>query len=302
MVPCLHRFNAMGCPCELRLFAPTDKDCSHAIGACVEEIRRFETKYSRYREDSVTTAINRAAGVEPTCIDEETASILKYAEVCYEQSNGAFDVTSGVFRQVWHAGRQALPSQEEIDACLSKVGWDKVQRSDGRVYLSVPGMELDFGGVVKEYAADAAALLARQRGIRHGLINLGGDICIVGPQPSGEPWPIGIVHPLKTISPIATVSLLEGALATSGGYERFMEIEGRRYSHLIDPRTGWPIDGLLSVSVVADQAVVAGSIASVASLQQQGDGLRWLERCDTPYLAIDSTLSCHGHLVDRVAT
>ncbi len=292
----------MGCPCELRLYAPTEEDCSHAIRECVEEIRRFERKYSRYSEDSVTTAINRAAGVEPTCIDEETASLLKYAAVCYEQSNGAFDITSGVFRRVWHRGRQTLPSHGEIDACLIKVGWDKVQHSDGKVYLSVPGMELDFGGVVKEYAADATAVLAKQLGVRHGLINLGGDICIVGPQASDEPWPIGIVHPQKTNSPIATVWLLEGALATSGGYERFMEIEGRRYSHLIDPRTGWPIDGLLSVSVVAAQAVVAGSIASVALLQQQGNGLEWLERCDTPYLAIDSELSCHGHLVDRVTT
>ena len=279
-----------------------EEDCSHAIRECVEEIRRFERKYSRYREDSVTTAINRAAGVEPTCIDEETASLLKYAAVCYEQSNGAFDITSGVFRRVWHRGRQTLPSHGEIHACLTKVGWDKVQHSDGKVYLSVPGMELDFGGVVKEYAADAAAVLARRLGIRHGLINLGGDICIVGPQASDEPWPIGIVHPLKTNSPIATVWLLEGALATSGGYERFMEIEGRRYNHLIDPRTGWPIDGLLSVSVVAAQAIVAGSIASVALLQQQENGLKWLERCDTPYLAIDSELSCHGHLVDRVTT
>ena len=246
----------------------------------------------------MTTAINSAAGIEPTCIDEETASLLEYADVCYEQSNGAFDITSGVFRRVWHVGRQTLPSQEEIEACMTKVGWDKVQHSGGRVCLSVPGMELDFGGIVKEYAADAAAVLAKQLGIRHGLINLGGDICIVGSQPSGEPWPIGIVHPLKTNSPIATVSLLEGALATSGGYERFLEIEGRQYSHLIDPRSGWPIDGLLSVSVVADQAVVAGSIASVALLQQKGNGLGWLERCDTPYLAVDSELSCHGHLAD----
>ncbi|MDE0364501.1 MAG: FAD:protein FMN transferase [Gammaproteobacteria bacterium] len=291
----------MGCPCELRLYAPTNEDCSHAVRECVEEIGRFESKFSRYRADSVTTAINRASGVAPTCIDEETTSILKYAEVCYEQSNGAFDITSGVFRRVWHVGRKTLPSQGEIDACLTRVGWDKVEHSDGKIYLSVPGMELDFGGVVKEYAADAAAILAKQLGIRHGLVNLGGDICIFGSQPSGEPWPIGIVHPLKANSPIATVSLLEGSLATSGGYERFMEIEGRRYSHLIDPRTGWPIDGLLSVSVVADQAIVAGSIASVALLQQQGDGLEWLERCDTPYLAVDSKLACHGHLVGRRA-
>ena len=299
MIPCLHQFNAMGCPCELRLFAPTDENCSHAVSLCVGEIRRFERKYSRYREDSVTAAINRASGVGPICVDQETASILKYAEVCYEQSNGAFDITSGVFRHVWHSGRKTLPAQREIDACLARVGWDKVQHSEGQIYLPVPGMELDFGGVVKEYAADAAAVLAKKLGIRHGLINLGGDICIVGPQVSHEPWPIGIVHPTELNAAIATVLLLEGALATSGGYERFVEIEGRRYSHLIDPRTGWPIDGLLSVSVVASQAIVAGSIASVALLQEQSEGLKWLERCGTPYLAIDAQFCCYGNLPDE---
>ena len=268
------------------------------VRECVEEIKRFERKYSRYRENSVTTTINRSAGVESTCIDEETASILKYAEVCYEQSDGAFDITSGVFRHVWYSGRKTLPSQREIDACLAKVGWDKVQYSKGQIYLPMPGMEVDFGGIVKEYAADAAAVQAKKLGIRHGLINLGGDICIVGPQTNDEPWPIGIVHPTKTNSPIATVMLLEGALATSGGYERFVEIEGQRYSHLIDPGTGWPIEGLLSVSVGASQAVVAGSIASVALLQEKTDGLEWLGRCGAPYLAIDTQLSCYGQLAD----
>ena len=123
--------------------------------------------------------------------------------------------------------------------------------------------------------------------MRHGLINLGGDIRIVGPQADGRPWPIGIVHPLRTDAAIATLSLAEGAVTTSGGYERFVEIEGRRYGHLIDPRNGWPADGLLSVSVVASQAVVAGSIATVALLQPPAEGLDWLERCRAPYLAVD---------------
>ena len=285
----------MGCPCELRFHADTEATFIRAVAQCLQEVRRFERKYSRHRPDSVAAAINRAAGAASLPIDRETAAILKYAAVCHEQSNGLFDITSGVLRHVWHPGRTTLPSQRELDAWVAKVGWDKVQCSEQQVYLPVPGMELDFGGVVKEYAADAVAVLARRVGIRHGLINLGGDICIVGPQASGEPWPIGIVHPLHTDSAIATLSLGEGAVATSGGYERFVEIEGRRYGHLIDPRTGWPVEGLLSVSVVASQAIVAGSIASVALLQEPTGGLDWLERCGAPYLAIDSQLRCHGH-------
>ena len=288
----------MGCPCELRFHADTKRVFARAAEQCLREIRRFEKKYSRYRPDSVTSSINRSAGRAPVSIDAETAALLGYAAVCYEQSEGLFDITSGVFRRVWHRRRTTLPKQTELDVCLEKAGWDKVQYSDKQVYLPLAGMELDFGGVVKEYAADAAAIIAGKTGIRHGLVNLGGDIRIVGPQPDGRPWPIGIVHPLKTDSAIATVSLMEGALTTSGGYERFVEIGGKRYSHLIDPRTGWPVEGLLSVSVAAGQAVVAGSIASIALLQRPDAGLGWLERCGVPYLAVDARLSCHGHLLN----
>ena len=286
----------MGCPCELRFCADTREAFSRAVEPCMREIRRFEAKYSRYRPESVASAINRAAGVRPVLIDDETASILGYAAVCHEQSDGRFDITSGAWRHVWHRERTTLPSQRELDACAAKVGWEKVRLTERAVYLPLPGMELDFGGVVKEYAADAAAMVAGRAGIRHGLVNLGGDIRIVGPQPDGRPWPIGIVHPRHPEAAIATLSLADGAVTTSGGYERFVEIEGRRYSHLIDPRTGWPVEGLLSVSVVASQAIVAGSVATVALLQSPGDGLDWLERCGAPYLAVDPQLGCHGHL------
>lgn len=286
----------MGCPCELRFHAGTAARFARAVRRCVREVRRFDRKYSRYRADSVVSAINRAAGRAAVAIDRETAALLRYAGVCHEQSAGAFDITTGVFRHVWHPGRTTLPGAAELQAGLARVGWHKVELSADRVYLPVPGMELDFGGVVKEYAADAAAVVARQAGIRHGLINLGGDIRVVGPQPDGTPWPIGVVHPLQTGRAIASLSLPEGAMATSGGYERYLEIDGRRYGHLIDPRTGWPVQGLLSVSVIAGQAVVAGSIASAALLQPVAAALRWLERSGAPYLAVDPGLALHGHL------
>lgn len=286
----------MGCPCELRFHADSKSAFDRTARMCVAEIRRFERKFSRYRPDSVTSAINRAAGLAPVRIDTETAAILKYAAVCHEQSGGLFDMTSGVFRRVWHRKRIVLPTQSELDDCLALVGWKNVVLEENQIYLPRRGMELDFGGVVKEYAADAAAIVARQAGIRHGLVNLGGDICVVRPQPGGDPWRIGIVHPVNTDSALATVSLNDGALTTSGSYERYVEIQGTRYSHLIDPRSGWPVEGLLSVSVAASQAVVAGSVASIALLKPPDDGLNWLERCGVPYLAIDAQLNCYGHL------
>lgn len=288
----------MGCPCELRFHADSKPAFDRAAARCVAEIRRFELKFSRYRPDSVTSAINRAAGVAPVGIDAETAAILNYAAVCHEQSGGLFDITSGVFRRIWNRERTAVPTQSEMDAYLGQVGWDKVLWSEEQIYLPIPGMELDFGGVVKEYAADAAAIVTRRAGIRHGLVNLGGDICVVGPQPGGDPWRIGIAHPVKADSALATVSLTGGALTTSGSYERYVEIEDRQYSHLIDPHTGWPVEGLLSASVAAPQAIVAGSVASIALLQPPDNGLNWLKRCDLPYLAIDSRMNCYGHLFE----
>lgn len=289
----------MGCPCELRFHAGTKRAFARAARKCVAEVRRFERKYSRYRPDSVTSKINRAAGVAPVRIDAETAAILKYATVCHEQSGGLFDMTSGVFRRVWHRKRTVLPTQSELDDCLALVGWEKVEHFENHTYLPIDGMELDFGGVVKEYAADAAAITARQAGICHGLINLGGDICIVGPQPGGDPWRVCIVHPVNIDSAIATVSLTDGALTTSGNYERYVEIEGARYSHLIDPRTGWPVQGLLSVSVAAAQAIVAGSISSIALLHAASEGLDWLERCGSTFLAVDAQMNCYGYLLDK---
>lgn len=290
-------FHAMGCPCELRFYARSRQNAEQIANSCIQEAKRFEQKYSRYRADSVTTCINQSAGKTPVTIDEETRAILHYAGVCYEQSEGLFDITSGVLRRVWNRERRFLPLETEIQECLGLIGWTKVEITADTAYLPIQGMELDFGGVVKEYAADTLSILARSHSIEHGLVNLGGDIAIIGPQVDDKPWSIGIVHPIEVETPIAVIRLWHGALATSGGYERYFDIGGKQFSHLINPKTGWPVDSLLSVSVAADKAVVAGSISSIALLRGTSDGLAWLKSSGSAYLAVDSELQCHGHLV-----
>jgi thiamine biosynthesis lipoprotein len=268
-----------------------------AADHCIAEARRFEAKYSRYTQDSVTTRINTSAGKAAIVIDFETCAILQYAAVCYEQSDGLFDITSGVLRRVWNKSRTTLPTDADLIACTDLIGWDKVKLDEGSVQLPVEGMEIDFGGVVKEYAADALSVLARSQGIRHGLVNLGGDISIIGPNMNETgAWPIGIVHPTKPDAAIAVIPLIGGAIATSGGYERYFEIKGKRYSHLINPRTGWPVDSLLSVSVAAGSALVSGSISTIALLKGQAEGISWLEQCESTYFAIDRDLQFHGNL------
>ena len=286
----------MGCPCEIRLF---DKEYRrlHTISRQLEhEARRFEHRYSRYRADSIISKINNSAGQAAVAIDQETSAIMQYSAVCYVQSNGAFDITSGVLGKLWNRNMQELPSDSDIKNCLDQVGWEKVELEEDSIRLTVTGMELDLGGVVKEYAADAMANMAREHEIEHGYINLGGDVSLVGPQPNGSPWPIGISNPNNPARPIATLMLDSGAVSTSGGYERYTEVAGKKYSHLINPKTGWPVDSLVSVSVAAPQAVVAGSLTSIALLHGAEGGIEFLERCGVPYFAIDQQGQYHGPL------
>ncbi len=142
-------FNAMGCPCEIRLQGADFEQLKAAADHCIAEARRFETKYSRYTRDSVTTCINTSAGKAATVIDFETYAILQYAAVCYEQSDGLFDITSGVLRRVWNKSRVTLPTPAELNACTDLIGWDKVELDEDSVRLPVEGMEIDFGGVTR---------------------------------------------------------------------------------------------------------------------------------------------------------
>jgi thiamine biosynthesis lipoprotein len=156
-------------------------------------------------------------------------------------------------------------------------------------------MELDWGGFVKEYAADRVAELCRSRGLARGLVDLGGDLAVVGPHPDGSAWQVGIRDPRRPERAIARLSLRGGAVATSGDYERFMIVDGRRYSHLLDPRTGWPVESLASASVAADHCLVAGTASSVALLRG-ASGSDWLRELGLPHLTVDATGQLGGTL------
>jgi thiamine biosynthesis lipoprotein len=282
-----YSFPALGTVCEFHLHASDEAAADRAARAAETEVFRIERRYSRYHEDSVLSAINRVAESGGTIeVDEETAGLLDYARSCHRMSGGLFDITSGVLRAAWPFTDGRMPTQELIDALLPRIGFDKLEWRPSRLTFSRPGMALDFGGIGKEYAADRAAAACVASGIRHGLVDLGGDIHVIGPRPGGEPWRIGIRDPRQPGATIATVSLGGGGLATSGDYERFIEIDGRRYGHILDPRTGWPIRGLSSVSVVADRCLVAGSVATIAMLKGR-DGVAWLESLGVAHLWID---------------
>lgn len=286
-------FEAMSCSNELRFHAPDEKTASDVARAAIAEVRRIEQRYSRYRDDSVTTTINRAAGSDPLEMDEESAALLDYADNCYRQSFGLFDITSGVLRRAWNFREKRLPAEEEIEALLPLVGWEKVIWENPRLHLPLPGMQLDFGGIGKEYAADRAAATCLEMGCAHGFANLGGDLCVWGPQPDGSPWRVGIRHPDDGERMLARLPVYSGGLATSGDYARCLEIAGRRYAHLLDPRTGWPVEGLRSVTVQAPNCMLAGSLSTIAMLKG-ADGLAWLCETGLPFLAVEGNGNIHS--------
>jgi thiamine biosynthesis lipoprotein len=286
--PKLHRFRfkAMACENEIQLYAEDARAASAMARKAMAEVLRIEAKYSRYRDDSVVGRINAAAGREPLLIDDETAGLLGYADAVYQQSSGRFDITSGVLRRAWNFKEARLPDPAKLADAVALIGWDRVEREGHRIRLPQAGMEIDFGGFGKEYAVDRAADLCLASGWQHGLINLGGDLRILGPQADGRPWQIGIVDPRQPDRAIATSALSGGAMATSGDYERYIEVDGRRYCHILEPRTGYSVRAWQSVTAVAGRCLVAGSITTIAMLMGAEEGEEWLRKSGAPFFAV----------------
>ncbi len=291
-----HRFRAMGGLCRLRFDCDGGAVARAVVVAVEAEVQRLEKKYSRYLPDSLTSQINAAAGSAPVAIDEETAGLLGFAQTLWQESGGLFDLTAGVLRRAWDFKSGQLPAQSNIDELLPRVGWHRVVWDRESIRLPLPGMEIDFGGCVKEYASDCAAAVLARNGIERGLVDLAGDMAVVGAGSVAEPWSVGISHPRRQGAAIAHISLTEGGLASSGDYERCVMIEGKRYGHILNPLTGWPVQGLVAVSLTARQCLVAGGSATIAMLKPEVEALAWLTELGLAWFAVDSTLTCHGEL------
>lgn len=292
----------MGSPCEVRIVSHDKQYATRILTLAVQEVNRLNDKYSRYKTDSVTSLINQSAGCDKVfTLDDETSAIINYANVCFHQSDGLFDITSGVLRKAWNfkAGSMTTthPSQTYLDELLDRVGWQKVYHQDKQFALPKKGMEIDFGGIVKEYAADAVASLCQQHGVSSGLVDLGGDIRVIGPYPEDDYWVIHIQDPRKEKASVKKLHIKHGGVATSGVYERFVELDGKRYSHLLNPATGWPVEDCpASLTILADQCLVAGSITTIAMLKGK-DCAAWLqENIDLPFWCYLE----NGHLLTNV--
>ena len=282
-----HTFTAMASPCAV-VIGDLDARTAAAIAlSCENEVRRIEQKFSRYLADSVVSAINRAARRGGDIdVDAETMHLCRFADSLHQASDGAFDLTSGVLRHAWRFDRAELPSPASIDDLRERVGWSKITLGERSLRFNRPGMEVDFGGIGKEYAADRAAAVARGAGARSGFVELGGDLAVFGPQPTGEPWRIGIRHPRRDGATIASIEISHGGLATSGDYERFIIVDGQRYCHILDPRTGYPARGWQSITVLAPICIAAGAMATIAMVKA-AQAIDWLSHQKVGFLAVD---------------
>jgi len=286
----------MGCPCEIGLYSQSRDQARSAFRAAEKEVRRLDRKYSHYRGDSYLSKINhQAASPDGIEVDDETAGLLDYAEVQYQSSEGLFDITAGALSAIWDR-INVLPQKHLLAVALSRTGWHQVCW-DGKTLRMPAGMKIDPGGLVKEYAADRAALELKTRGIRSAFVDLGGDLHFLGPHPDGRPWQTGIRNPNGEANAVATIEVCSGGLASSGDYERYSKIGDKQYGHIINPKTGWPAnahgDALLSASALAPSCLLAGSITTLALLAGSDAGLSFLEDSGVPWLAVrpDSRIS-----------
>jgi thiamine biosynthesis lipoprotein len=267
-------FNAMASPCEVLIQTQDKRIVEQVARAVSHEVWRIEDKYSRYDNRSFCSAINNSEG-KKIAIDEETYLLLNFAEQCYQLSDGLFDISSGVLRQVWSfAGQsgecQHFPSSTDVSKVLSNVGWQRVAYNQHSISLP-QNMELDFGGIGKEYAVDRGILLAKAITDVPILVNLGGDLAVTGPRLNNQAWQVAIEHPDSDAlgqQQDMIVALNQGALATSGDARRYIIKGGVRYGHVLNAKTGWPIiHAPRSITTVAPQCIQAGILATLALLQ-----------------------------------
>jgi thiamine biosynthesis lipoprotein len=282
------RFRAMGGPCEVLVETERESVARALTASAGECAARIERKFSRYRKDNIVARINGARGA-PVEVDDETANLIDFADLVHRLSNGAFDITSGVLRRAWtFDGGARVPSAAELERLLPLVGWSKA-RWLRPVLTLLPAMQIDFGGIGKEYAVDQAAQLLARISDAPALVNFGGDLAATRSREANRPWRVGIEDVSVTGQRRAArlIELQAGALATSGDSHRFVTANGERLPHILDPRSGYPVRGApRSVTVAAPTCTNAGMLTTLAMLHGpraeeflQAEGARhWIQR------------------------
>jgi thiamine biosynthesis lipoprotein len=276
-------FRAMATQCEVQYSAPGGDAQAAAFEKEAEGwVHAFEAKYSRFQPGSIVSRINDAAGREWVEIDAETEALLKMCDTLHFMTRGILDPSALPLIRIWNwkADPPVVPGPEAIREALGLTGWAKVRREPGRVFLAQKGMALDFGGFGKEYAVDMVSMLAGEHGIADSLVDFGHDIRASGAPPGRPAWHVGLEDPKKPGTIWASVALNRRSIASSGDSIRSFTAGGRRYGHIIDPRTGWPVaNGCTQATVIADTCLQAGMLSTSAFIAGVEAGLELIRAC-----------------------
>lgn len=256
----------MGCGFEITVVASDANQADQYIDLAINEITRIEKLISSWDKFSQTSAINGNAGITPVKVDKELFELIERANKISKLTDGAFDISYASMDRIWifDGSMNQIPSEKIIAASVSKVGYKNIilNKVDTTVFLKKKGMKIGFGAIGKGYAADMAKKQLMQKGISAGIINASGDMTTWGKQPDGKDWSVAITNPMNKNKAFALLPVVDGAVVTSGNYEKYVLLEGKRYSHIIDPKTGYPSSGIISVTVFATQAELADALAT----------------------------------------
>tara|TARA_R110002096_G_scaffold166299_1_gene335498 strand:- start:2474 stop:3454 length:981 start_codon:yes stop_codon:yes gene_type:complete len=267
----------MGSRFDITVVAEDSITAKNYIESGIEEIDRIEKLISSWDENSQTSEINKYAGIKPVKVEAELFNLIERAMMISKLTDGAFDITYASMDKIWKfdGSMRKMPSEEDIRASVTKVGYNNIllDKEKLTVFLKIKGMKIGFGAIGKGYAADMAKKLLVAKGVTSGIINASGDMNSWGKQVDGNEWKVAITNPLNKNKVFALLPISNGAVVTSGDYEKYVEFNGKRYSHIIDPRTGYPSTGIISVTVFAPKAELADALATSVFVMGKEAGL-----------------------------
>ncbi|MEH6536015.1 MAG: FAD:protein FMN transferase [Psychroserpens sp.] len=267
----------MGSRFDMTVVAKDSSAANTYIDIAVSEIIRIEKLISSWDSKSQTSEINRNAGIKPVVVDKELFDLINRSLSISKLTDGAFDISYASMDRIWKFddSMTQMPSEDDIKASVEKVGYENIilDPSHTSVFLKLKGMKIGFGAIGKGYAADKAKALLIEKGVVSGIINASGDMNTWGSQTNGEEWKVAITNPLDKAKAFALLPITDGAVVTSGNYEKHVTFDGKRYSHIIDPRTGYPSSGIISVTVFAPKAELADALATSVFVMGKEVGL-----------------------------
>jgi thiamine biosynthesis lipoprotein len=273
----------MGNRFEISILANDENFANTNIDLAVAEISRIEKLLTTFSNDSVTFQINKNAGIQPVVVPKEVFDLIFRCQMISKMTQGAFDISYGsIDKKFWNfdLNMTSLPDAELAKKAVELINYENIilNEKDKTVFLKNKGMRIGFGGIGKGYAAECAKKILKQNGIESGIVNAAGDLTAWGYQENGEAWTIGIADPNKKESVFSTFNITNTSVATSGNYEKFVLIDGKKYSHTIDPKTGYPISGIKSVTIIAENAEIADALATPVTVMGIEVGLNFINQ------------------------